>query len=240
MLRKEAAEIIRFENMGLLFDNGPQVFNKLNLSIKEGSFHFLTGPSGAGKSTLLKMIYLGQNQTAGRIELFGRDGLSLLHQDIPYVRRKIGVVFQDFRLIPHLNAVENVALPLKVRGLDHRKAKKQAVELLKWVGLEDVLKRNPTTLSGGQQQRIAIARAVIGRPKVLLADEPTGNVDDEIALKLLYLFEEMNKAGTTVIVATHNRALPKEFNHPEIYLHEGKATLIPVLGKKNKGGSDVI
>tara|TARA_R110002050_G_scaffold247224_1_gene385031 strand:- start:5093 stop:5800 length:708 start_codon:yes stop_codon:yes gene_type:complete len=232
MLRKEAAEIIRFENMGLLFENGPQVFNKLNLSVKEGSFYFLTGPSGVGKSTLLKMIYLNQNQTAGKVELFGRDSLSILHQDIPYIRRKIGVVFQDFRLVPHLNSVDNVALPLKVRGIDPRKARNQAAELLKWVGLEDVLNRNPQTLSGGQQQRIAIARAVIGRPKVLLADEPTGNVDDEIALKLLYLFEEMNKTGTTVIVATHNRALPKEFNHPEIYLNEGKATLIPVGGKK--------
>ncbi len=232
MLRKEAAEIIRFENMGLLFENGPQVFNKLNLSVKEGSFYFLTGPSGAGKSTLLKMIYLNQNQTAGKVELFGRDSLSILHQDIPYIRRKIGVVFQDFRLVPHLSSVDNVALPLKVRGIDPRKARNQAAELLKWVGLEDVLNRNPQTLSGGQQQRIAIARAVIGRPKVLLADEPTGNVDDEIALKLLYLFEEMNKTGTTVIVATHNRALPKEFNHPEIYLNEGKATLIPVGGKK--------
>ncbi len=232
MLRKEAAEIIRFENMGLLFENGPQVFNKLNLSVKEGSFYFLTGPSGAGKSTLLKMIYLNQNQTAGKIELFGRDSLSILHQDIPYIRRKIGVVFQDFRLVSHLSSVDNVALPLKVRGIDPRKARNQAAELLKWVGLEDVLNRNPQTLSGGQQQRIAIARAVIGRPKVLLADEPTGNVDDEIALKLLYLFEEMNKTGTTVIVATHNRALPKEFNHPEIYLNEGKATLIPVGGKK--------
>lgn len=228
MLRKEAAEIIRFEDVGLLFEKGSQVFHKLNLSVKEGSFHFLTGASGAGKSTLLKMIYLGQNPTAGKVSLFGRDGLSLLHKDIPYFRRKVGVVFQDFRLVPHLSSVDNVALPLKVRGIDTRKARKQAIELLKWVGLEDVLDRKPQTLSGGQQQRISIARAVIGRPKVLLADEPTGNVDDEIALKLLYLFEEMNKAGTTVIVATHNRALPKEFNHPEIYLNEGKAMLIPV------------
>ena len=179
--KKKNEEIIGFNNVSLSFDGENQVFSNLDLSISKGSFHFLTGPSGAGKSTFLKMIYLSQQQTSGSISVFSRNTLHIKHSEVPHMRRKMGVVFQDFRLIPTLNSLDNVALPLRVRGVEARKARKQAAELLQWVGLEDAMYRTPLTLSGGQQQRIAIARAVICHPQILLADEPTGNVDDGIA-----------------------------------------------------------
>lgn len=232
---KKESGIIKFRDVGLIFQQRMSVFSGLTFEIKKGSFHFLTGASGAGKSSLLKMIYLAQHQTSGLVEVFSRNTLEMEHTEIPHLRRKMGVVFQDFHLIPHLNVLENVALPLKVRGVDAKKARKKARELLQWAGLENAMHRTPETLSGGQQQRVAIARAVIGRPEILLADEPTGNVDDDIALKLLYLFEELNKIGTTVIVATHNRSLPKQFSHPEIFLEKGGATVIPPSTSAVKG-----
>ncbi len=225
--KKKTEDVISFDNVSLSFGPDNKIFSNLDIIIPKGSFHFLTGPSGAGKSTFLKMVYLSQHQTAGSVFLFARNTLHINHSEIPYIRRKIGVVFQDFRLIPTLNILDNVALPLRVRGVETRKARSQAAELLDWVGLEDAMQRSPLTLSGGQQQRVAIARAVIGRPEILLADEPTGNVDDEIALKLLHLFEELHKVGTTVIVATHNRSLPHTFHHPEIFLNQGTGILIP-------------
>lgn len=218
--------IISFQNVGLTFKGNVKLFSKLNLDIDEGEFYFLTGLSGAGKSTLLKLIYLGLTPTSGHLSLFGENVGRILPEAVAHIRRKIGIVFQDFRLLPHLTTVENVALPLKVRGVDPRKALQQAKDLLAWVGLEDVLNHLPHTLSGGQQQRAAITRAVMGKPKLLLADEPTGNVDDEAARKILFLFEELHKSGTTIILATHNRSFAKEFQHPEIFLKKGQAVLL--------------
>ena len=159
----------------------------------------MAGPSGAGKSSLLKLMHLAQRPSIGSIQMFGRDVAGLSRGEAALMRRRIGVVFQDFRLLDHLSALENVALPLRIGGQRTDKVRKHVAELLAWVGLADHLHALPPTLSGGQQQRVAIARAVVARPNLLLADEPTGNVDDRIAVRLLYLFEELNKLGTTEI-----------------------------------------
>ncbi len=205
---------------------GPEILRQVSFSLEPGSFHFVVGSSGAGKSSLLKIMYLAHKPKAGRISLFGRDVLGLSRRDQALIRRRIGVVFQDFRLLDHLSAVENVALPLRIAGQPDAKVMGHVSELLSWVGLADHLDALPPTLSGGQQQRVAIARAVIGRPSLLIADEPTGNVDDRIAVRLLYLFEELNKLGTTVVIATHNEALVSRFKHPMLRLTNG--TIEPV------------
>lgn len=206
---------------------GPEVLHDVSFGLKAGSFHFLTGPSGAGKSSLLKLMYVALHPSRGLIHLFGNDVATVERRDLPAIRRRIGVVFQDFRLIEHLSAVENVALPLRVAGAGGGHMREHVTDLLGWVGLEEQLNSRPSTLSGGQQQRVAIARAVIARPELLLADEPTGNVDDEIAMRLLYLLEELNKTGTTVVIATHNEALISKFDHPRLDLMNGE--LVPSL-----------
>ncbi|MEE9140238.1 MAG: cell division ATP-binding protein FtsE [Alphaproteobacteria bacterium] len=215
--------MVRFENVGMRYGNGPEVLRDISFTLEPGCFFFLTGASGAGKSTLLKLIYLACRPTRGLITLFGRDVATLTRAEMPLLRRRIGVVFQDFRLVEHLTALENVALPLRVAGARMSQTRDHVAELLAWVGLADHLQAKPATLSGGQQQRVAIARAVIGRPRLLLADEPTGNVDDEIGMRLLYLFEELNKMGTTVLIATHNEGLVSRFDHPQIHLENGES-----------------
>lgn len=220
-----AREIVRFDSVSMSYPNGSTVFNNVSFSLRQGSFHFLTGLSGAGKSSLLKLIYLDQKPSAGMLRLFGQDVSNLKDYQLPFLRQKIGIVFQDFRLIPHLSVIENVSLPLRVIGTDARYAYERAEELLSWVGLIHCRNMNPEELSGGQQQRLAIIRAVIAQPEILLADEPTGNVDDEIAIKLLYLFQELNKVGTTVVVATHNQFLASAFPYPELHLKDGQLFL---------------
>ncbi len=215
-------EVVRFRNVGMRYGLGPEVLHDVSFGLKAGSFHFLTGPSGAGKSSLLKLMFIAHRPSRGLIHLFGNDVATITRRELPAIRRRIGVVFQDFRLIEHLSAVENVALPLRVAGAREDRVREHVADLLRWVGLERQLDQRPSTLSGGQQQRVAIARAVIGRPELLLADEPTGNVDDEIAMRLLYLLEELNKIGTTVVIATHNEALVSKFDHPRLELVDGE------------------
>ncbi len=215
-------EVVRFRNVGMRYGLGPEVLHDVSFGLKAGSFHFLTGPSGAGKSSLLKLMFLAHRPSRGLIHLFGTDVATITRSDLPAIRRRIGVVFQDFRLIEHLSAVENVALPLRVAGAREERVSEHVADLLRWVGLEQQLDARPSTLSGGEQQRVAIARAVIGRPELLLADEPTGNVDDEIAMRLLYLLEELNKIGTPVEIATHNEALVAKFDHPRLELADGE------------------
>ncbi|MCG8542971.1 MAG: cell division ATP-binding protein FtsE [Alphaproteobacteria bacterium] len=225
--------MVRFENVGMRYGAGPEVLRDITFTLDSGSFHFVTGPSGAGKSSLLKLMYLAHRPSRGFVNLFGRDVTRVPRKDLPELRRRIGVVFQDFRLIQHISAFDNVALPLRVSGGREDLINKHVTELLTWVGLKDHLHARPPTLSGGQQQRVAIARAVIAHPSLLLADEPTGNVDDTIAVRLLYLFEELNRMGTTVVIATHNQGLISRFSHPVIELEEGGAAFL----KSNGSGS---
>jgi len=197
-------EIVRFDNVGLRYGTGREVLSDVSFTLYPGSFYFLTGASGAGKTSLLKLLYLAQRPSRGAIHMFGADAITMPRERLPGLRRRLGVVFQDFRLIPHMSAYDNVALPLRVAGVPEREVEQPVADMLEWVGLADRMSARPATLSGGEQQRVAIARAVIGRPQLLVADEPTGNVDPDMALKLLRLFEALNRLGTTVVVATHD------------------------------------
>lgn len=213
--------MIRFENVGLRYGSGPEVLRDLTFALDDGTLHYLTGVSGAGKSSLLRLMYLALKPTRGLIHLFGHDVARTPRRTLPQLRRRIGVVFQDYRLLDHLSALENVLLPLAVTERIEEASLVHAEELMHWVGLQDYLHARPPMLSGGQQQRLAIARAVIGRPKLLLADEPTGNVDDQLAGRLMRLFEELNRHGTTVVIATHNARLIQDFPHPQLRLDGG-------------------
>ena len=197
-------EIVQFDNVGLRYGTDREVLSDVSFTLYPSSFYFLTGASGAGKSSLLRLLYLAQRPSRGMIRLFGTDAITLPRERLPGFRRRLGVVFQDFRLVPHLSAFDNVALPLRVAGVAEGDLAKPVTDMLEWVGLADRMQARPAQLSGGEQQRVAIARAVIGRPDMLVADEPTGNVDPEMALKLLRLFEALNRLGTTVVVATHD------------------------------------
>ena len=210
--------MVRFENVGVSYGVGPEVLSDINLLIQPGSFYFITGASGTGKSSLLKLMYLALTPSRGHVQLFDEDLSRVDRRKLIELRRRIGVVFQDFRLLGNLSIFDNVALPLRITGNDETRTRNNVSELLKWVGLGSRLNDSPNTLSGGEQQRVAIARAVISKPSLLLADEPTGNVDDHIAYKLLRLFEELHRAGTAVVVATHNDALVQRFAHPVLIL----------------------
>ncbi len=220
-------DVISFENVGLRYGLGPEVLQDVSFALPSGSFYFLIGPSGAGKSSLLKLGYLALKPSRGLISLFGRNIATTARGELPELRRRIGVVFQEFRLLRHLSAFDNVALPLRVAGIRESDVRKNVSELLAWVGLRGHMQSRPPTLSGGQQQRVAIARAVIARPKLLLADEPTGNVDDSMALRLMHLFDELNKLGTTLIIATHNEHLVKSLGHPCLCLDGGRLEITP-------------
>lgn len=222
--------IAQLVGVGHQYEEGPELFKGVTFNVEKESFHFLTGPSGSGKSSLLKMLYLGLKPSWGSIKLFGEDTLKMKPLLLPLLRQRIGVVFQEFKLLDHLKVVDNVSLPLRVRGLDGKRSHKHAQELLDWVGLGDYLQAYPSSLSGGQKQRVAIARAVVTRPQLLLADEPTGNVDDEMAMKLLYLFEELNKMGTAIIIATHNPRILEKFSYPQLAIKEG--TILNVSTRK--------
>ena len=219
--------MVRFENVAMRYGAGPEVLRDISLRLDPGSFHYLTGPSGAGKTTLLRLVYRAERPSSGSLHLFDQDVAHLSRDQLAMLRRRIGVVFQDFRLVDHLSAFDNVALPLRVAGVNEARVKAHVGELLDWVGLSDQLDARPATLSGGQKQRIAIARAVIGGPSLLLADEPTGNVDDTMADRLMRLFEEMNRLGTTLVLATHHEALVARRPHPRLFLEGGQLWLEP-------------
>ena len=213
----EPKTIISFANVSANYDNGQDVLTDVSFNINAGSFYFLTGPSGAGKTTLLRLIYQLHKPSRGQIKLFSRDCDNISHDDISSLRHKMAIVFQEYSLISHMTVFDNVALPLRVRGLGAEKIKKLVTKTLEWVGLGKFANVYPIELSGGQQQRVSVARAIIVEPAILLADEPTGNLDDENASRLMELFIQMNKTfGTTVILATHNKKMLETYRFPVI------------------------
>jgi cell division transport system ATP-binding protein len=213
--------VIRFENVGLRYGMGPEVLRDISFHLLPGSFHFLTGRSGAGKTSLLRLLFMTLRPSRGLMYLFGQNVTNSPAADRARIRRRIGIVFQDFRLLDHLTTWENVALPLRVVGRSESDYGDDVTDLLKWVGLGDRMHAYPPVLSGGEKQRAAIARAVIGKPELLLADEPTGNVDTQMAHRLLRLFVELNRLGTSVLIATHDSALIQQYDAPRLVLHEG-------------------
>jgi cell division transport system ATP-binding protein len=213
--------VIRLQSVGLKYPRGVEVLRDVNVHIRPGSFHFLTGPSGAGKTSLLRLLFMSAHPSRGQIYLFNQDVSHVAPQRRAQLRRRIGIVFQDFRLLDHLTTWENVALPLRVVGKRLADYREDVTDLLQWVGLGERMHAFPSVLSGGEKQRAAIARAVIGKPELLLADEPTGNVDPQMARRLLRLFIELNRLGTSVIIATHDHQLMRQFKAPRLELHDG-------------------
>ena len=214
--------MIRLEGAGLRYGNGGPVLQDISFSVGAGGFRWLLGPSGAGKSSLLRLLCLAQRPTAGQVHVLGADAATAPRRALPGLRRQIGVVFQDFRLMPHLSAYDNVALPLRLAGRPEGQIGADVGEILRWVGLATRAAAGPAALSGGEQQRVAIARAVVGRPALLLADEPTGNLDDGQAGRLMQLLDEMNRLGATVIVATHNDGLVARYPARALRLAGGR------------------
>ncbi len=216
--------MVRFENVGMRYGLGPEVLRDITFELEPGTFHILTGPSGAGKTSLLKLMYLAHRPSRGLISMFGKDIATLPRKKMPFMRRRIGVIFQEFRLLEHLTAFENVALPLRIAGISPQDYEEDVRELLTWVGLGERIEARPPTLSGGEKQRLAIARAVVAKPDLILADEPTGNVDPDMGRRLLHLFLELNRLGATVLMATHDTNLVEEVGGPNLHIEAGRLT----------------
>ncbi len=216
--------MVRLDGVGLRYgrSGGPDILRDLNFAIPEGGFRWLLGASGAGKTSLLRLLTLAVRPTSGRLELLGTAIEQAKRRDLPKLRRRIGVVYQDFRLLPHLSAFDNVALPLRLAGRPEGQIRADVEEMMRWVTLTRRAHAHPHELSGGEQQRVAIARAVISRPALLLADEPTGNLDDVQAERLMQLLAELNRLGTTVVVATHSRSLVARHPARALVLEEGR------------------
>jgi cell division transport system ATP-binding protein len=213
--------LIRFENVGLRYGVGQEVLRDVSFEIAPNSFQFLSGPSGAGKTSLLQLMFLSLKPNRGLIRVFGKETARLDSEELAELRRNIGFVFQEFRLLDHLTAFENVALPLRVQGLSEHDYRTDVAELLQWVGLGHRMHVYPPVMSGGEKQRAAIARALISRPKLLLADEPTGNVDPILARRLLRLFIELHRSGTSIVIATHDTGLMDQIQARRIVLNDG-------------------
>ena len=219
--------ILTFETVFKSYRTDQPVLRGTNLVVERGEFVFITGPSGAGKSTLLRLIYAAEQADDGRILFLGRDVARLTPESIPVLRRNMGIVFQDFRLVPTWTLSDNIAIPLEVLGLPPRLIRTRVGEVLERVGLAGRGGDRAHVLSGGEQQRVAIARAIVGEPAIILADEPTGNLDPQLAIDILGLFEEIHETGTTVLFATHDRTLLEARAHRIIVLDEGRAIEVP-------------
>ena len=218
---------ISFANVATRYDGSAEILSDVSFNIGSGGFYFLSGASGAGKTTLLRLIYQLHKPTRGQIKLFGKSTEGLSRDEITKLRQKMAIVFQEYSLLSHLTVFDNVALPLRVRGVPETKIKKLVAKVLDWVGLGKYADANPMSLSGGQQQRVSVARAIIIQPTILLADEPTGNLDDENANRLMELFVKMNKTfGTTVILATHSKKLMETYKFPVINVENHRVSFV--------------
>ena len=214
-------EIVQFDNVGLRYGTDREVLSNVSFTLFPGRFYFLTGASGAGKTSLLKLLYLAQRPSRGAIRMFGTDVITLPRDRLPAYRRRMGVVFQDFRLVDHLSAFDNVALPLRVAGVREADLQAPVADMLEWVGLAQRADARPATLSGGEQQRVAVARALANKPKLVLADEPTGNLDEATSEKVLEQFLDLVRGqGSAALVATHNERLAAKMDRV-VRLHEG-------------------
>ena len=221
--------MIRLESVGLHYAQGsapgPDVLRDITFVVPEGGFRWLLGPSGAGKSSLLRLLHLAVRPTSGKLSLLDVDITGASRRDLALLRRRVGMVFQDFRLLPQLSAFDNVALPLRLAGRPEGQVRADVTEILDWVGLGRRMEARPAQLSGGEQQRVAISRAVVVRPDLLLADEPTGNLDEAQAERLMQLLEELNRLGTSMIVATHNDALVSRHPARALTLDQGRLVI---------------
>lgn len=232
MLQREwGKRMIEFKNVTKVYNNNVLALSNLNIEINKGEFVFLVGPSGAGKSTFIKMLLKEVDPTAGSVIVTGTDLTKLSHRQIPYYRRKIGVVFQDFRLIPTLNVYENVAFALRVIGASEREIHKKVPMVLSMVGLSKKHKSFPHELSGGEQQRISIARAIVNSPALLIADEPTGNLDPDTSLEIMDIISDINRAGTTVVMATHAKDIVDSMKKRVIAIEKGTVVRDEERGK---------
>ena len=213
--------MIQMKNVYKKYPNGIVALNGMNVEIEQGEFVYVVGPSGAGKSTFIKMMYREERATSGQMLVDGIDIATLKNKKVPMLRRQIGVVFQDFKLLPRLNVYENVAFALEVIEESPAKIRERVMKVLDMVGLKHKAKMFPTELSGGEQQRVSIARSIVNKPKVVIADEPTGNLDPETSLDIMNLFEQINASGTTILMATHNREIVNTKRHRVIAIEGG-------------------
>ena len=216
--------MIEFKNVSKVYSNGTSALKNINLHIKKGEFVFIVGSSGAGKSTFLKLIMHEELPSRGSIYLDGIRITSISKKEVPYLRRKMGIVFQDFRLIDKMNVFDNVAFAMRVTGASEKDVKKRVPYILGLVGLQDKTNRRPAELSGGEQQRVSLARALVNNPSIIIADEPTGNIDPEMSYEIVELLTEINKRGTTILMVTHEHDLVKQFGKRVIEINDGVIT----------------
>ncbi len=214
--------MIEFTGVTKVYGNGTVALDNVDLYIGKGEFVFVLGHSGAGKSTLLKLMLREERPTKGRIFVGDYDLVKMKNREIPYLRRQLGVVFQDFRLIPNMTAYENVAFAMRVTNIPSKEIRKRVPYILHLVGLTNKAKAYPDQLSGGEQQRVALARALVHNPQIVIADEPTGNIDPELSYEIMELLTEINRLGTTVVVVTHEQDMVREFNKRTILIKNGK------------------
>lgn len=214
--------MIHFSSVNLRYTEGTEALRDVTLSIEPGSLHFLTGRSGAGKSSILRLMYFALRPTGGALTILGEDARKISRTKVAKLRRRIGVVFQDFQLLDHLTVFENVALPLMVAGRRETEYRNNVLEMLEWVKLSDKLAAKPAFLSGGEKQRVGIARAMVSVPDLILADEPTGSVDPEMGARIMALFAEMHRLGRTVLIATHDLDMVSRYGAPRLHLEDGR------------------